>query len=196
MRLAEKKKNTKIKNTLSTRGCTFSYDWAREEFPSHTHHTMDMRANTILVATYICVMHNVRLYVHIVHTMICACQNTSDKYAKTIEKHEKMPKIPWKMRIYTGTPRSKIHFWHPSRAQCVFFMVTFWKFSFNRRRHWAREDFLIFVGPLACEKQKKKTSALTFATKEFHWFTALRHLYFVCCGLNFLFVCVCVLRGP
>ena len=34
-------------------------------------------------------MHNVRLYILIVHTMIWACQNTSDKYAKTIEKHEK-----------------------------------------------------------------------------------------------------------
>ena len=76
----KRKKNTKIKNTLSTRGCAFSYDWAREECPTHTHHTLDMRASTLLVATYIRVMHNVRLYVHNVHTMIWACHNTSQSY--------------------------------------------------------------------------------------------------------------------
>ena len=96
------------------------------------------------------VMHNTSLYVHIVHTMNWACQNTSDTRATTTEKHEKMPKIPWKMRKNTGAPRSKIPFLTSLSCSVCFFSGHFWKFSCNRRRHWAREDFFYFVRPSAC----------------------------------------------
>ena len=91
MRSAVLEKNAK-KNTLSTRGCTFLAHWAREECPTRTHHTLNMGANTFLVAIYTLVKHNTHLYVHIVYTMNWTCQNTSDTSAKTTEKHEKRQK--------------------------------------------------------------------------------------------------------
>ena len=107
-------------HTLSTRGCTFWYHWAWEECPTHTHNTLDMKENALLVAIYICVMRNARLYVPIVNAIIWACQDASDTRSKTTEKHEKCHNTMKKANIYRLSAVKKFHCWHPSRAQCVF----------------------------------------------------------------------------
>ena len=77
------------------------------------------------------------------------------KNTKKCQKyHEKCEKIP----VLRGQNREKNSIFDiPLVLSVFFFLITFWKFSCNWPRHWAREDFFLLSDPLHADGIKRET---------------------------------------
>ena len=99
------------------------------------------------------------IYIRDVHSMSYDMMNYKGRQHANAQKALKTSKNNTKnAKIYTSS-RSMSSIFDTPLVLSVFSRVNFWKFSYNRRRHYARETFLsgqprVFSGRVS-EKQKK-----------------------------------------